>query len=419
VEEKDQKLTVHIDEAIPDSLIADDQRLSQVITNLLGNAVKFTPNEGSIDIDARFLGEKDGVCTIQIKIADTGMGISPEQQDRLFQSFQQAENDTSRKFGGTGLGLAISKSIVEMMNGRIWMESALGTGSIFGFTIQAKRGAKKKQKLPDTINWSNVRILAVDDDPDILTFFQRITQGLGISCGTAENGQEALRLVEQNGSYDIYFIDWKMPGINGIELTCKLREKESSGGHSVVILISAAEWSAIEDSAKEAGIDKFLSKPLFPSDITDTIQGCLGADDQQTKKEPQDKNSGGIFAGRRILLVEDVEINREIVLALLEPTLLEIDCAVNGEEAVKMFAEAPDKYDAIFMDLQMPVMDGYEATKQIRAIGDAKAGTIPIIAMTANVFREDIERCLAVGMNSHVGKPLDFDKVLLQLKQYL
>ncbi|MCL2877503.1 MAG: response regulator [Acidobacteria bacterium] len=421
VEEKQQKLTVRIDESIPDRLVADDQRLAQIITNLLSNAVKFTPNEGSISLDAQFLGEKDSVCTIQIKVADTGMGISPEQQDRLFQSFQQAESNTSRKFGGTGLGLVISKNIVEMMGGRIWIESELGTGSTFGFTVQAGCGnTVKKQKFPDfDVDWSDARILVVDDDPDVLMFFEKTAQGLGISCDIAASGQDALNLVEQNNSYNIYFIDWKMPGIDGIELAGRLREKLSASGNSLVILISAAEWSAIESEAKNAGIDRFLSKPLFPSDVTEIIYDCLGAFRQQAEEETQDKNSDGIFAGHRVMLVEDVEINREIVLALLESTLLEIDCAVNGEEAVKMFSNAPDKYDMIFMDLQMPVMDGYEATKQIRALDVAKARTIPIIAMTANVFREDIEHCLAVGMNDHIGKPLDFDEVLLRLKRYL
>ena len=418
VEEKQQKLTVHIDDAIPDSLVADDQRITQIITNLLSNAVKFTPNEGLINLDTQLLNEEDGVCTIQIKVIDTGMGISPEQQSRLFQEFQQADSDTSRKFGGTGLGLAISKSIVEMMGGRIWIESVLGTGSTFAFTIQAKRGTKKNMKASDSaVDRDNIRILAVDDDPDVLMFFEKTMKGLGISCDIAANGQDALRFVELNGSYDLYFIDWKMPGIDGIELTGRLKKESSASGNSVVILISAAEWSAIEDETKKVGIDKFLSKPLFPTDIAEIIHNSLEVDRLRAEKT-LDEVFDNIFTGRRVLLVEDVEINREIVLALLEPTLLEIDCAENGAEAVEMFKDAPDKYDAIFMDLQMPVMDGYEATKKIRSLDCAKAQTIPIIAMTANVFREDIERCFAIGMNGHVGKPLDFDEVISQLKQH-
>ena len=420
VEEKQQKLSVHIDESIPDSLVADDQRLAQVVTNLLSNAVKFTPNEGSIKVDTQFLGNENGFCKIQIEVSDTGMGISPEQQSRLFQSFQQAESDTSRKYGGTGLGLAISKNIVEMMGGRIWVESTLGNGSTFSFTILAQRGEGKKHRLLDTdVNWSNVRILAVDDDPDVLMFFEKTMKSLGISCDTALSGWDALRLVEQKGSYNIYFIDWKMPELDGIELTGRLKTETSSNSNSVVIMFSASELSMIENKVKKVGIDKFLSKPLFPSDIVEALKDCLGVDQTRIPEENQAENSAGIFSGRRILLAEDVEINREIVLALFEPTLLEIDCAINGEEAVKMFNEAPARYDAIFMDLQMPLIDGYEATKQIRALDVATARTIPIIAMTANVFREDIERCFAAGMNDHVGKPLDFDEILLKLKKYL
>jgi len=281
VEEKRQQLAVHIDNAIPKTLIADDQRLVQVITNLLGNAVKFTPEHGSISLDALFFGEKDGLCTIEIAVSDTGIGISPEQQKHLFNSFAQAEISTARRFGGTGLGLAISKNIVEMMGGTIGVQSESGKGSTFSFTIQVKNG---------------VRAHDATDDP--------------------------------------------------------------SG---------------------------------MRPDIT------------------------GLFAGRRILLVEDMEINREIVMALLEPAQMEIDCAENGVEAVNKFSKTPDKYDLIFMDVQMPEMDGYEATRRIRAIDLPKAKTIPIIAMTANVFREDVEKCIKAGMNGHVGKPLDFDEVLEKL----
>ena len=418
VDQRQQKFIVHIDDAIPKYLIGDDQRLAQVITNLLGNAVKFTPEKGSISLDTRFLGEEAGVCTIQIKVTDTGIGISPEQQARLFQSFAQAENTTTRKFGGTGLGLVISKNIVEMMNGKIWIESELGKGSTFAFTVQVKRGQEKKNGLlTSNVNLSNVRILAVDDDPDILEYFGNIMQRYGTPCDIAISGEKALELVKQKGPYDIYFIDWKMPGIDGIELTKKLKAGASAPGKAVVIMISAAEWNIVEEDAKQAGVDKFLSKPLFPSVIADIVNECLGMERREMEETQPD--TAGIFAGQHILLVEDVDINREIVAALLEPTMLEIDCATNGVEAVRMFSEAPEKYKVIFMDIQMPEMDGYEATRRIRALDLPNAKTIPIIAMTANVFREDIEKSLKAGMSSHIGKPLDFDEVLEKLRTYL
>jgi signal transduction histidine kinase/ABC-type amino acid transport substrate-binding protein/ActR/RegA family two-component response regulator len=290
LDEKKQKFTSHIDNAIPKLLIADDQRLTQVITNLIGNAVKFTPENGSIGLDARLLSEEEEICAIQVSISDTGIGIGKEQQSHLFDSFQQAESSTTRKFGGTGLGLAISKNIVELMGGSIKLKSALGKGSTFIFVIQAKRADLRRKELLD----SNL-------------------------------GGEAASSAE----------------------TC--------------------------------------------------------------------------FAGRHILLVEDIEINREIVLALLEPTQVKIDCAGNGVEAVSAFKKAPEKYDMILMDVQMPEMDGYEATRQIREIEllSERPKIVPIIAMTANVFREDIEKCMEAGMNSHLGKPLDINELITKLRAYL
>ena len=287
VAEKQQAFTVDIGKDIPRYLIGDDQRLSQVVTNLLVNAVKFTPERGSIKLKASLLNATDSACEIQVDVADTGVGVSDGQKARLFTSFGQAESGTTRKFGGSGLGLVISKRIVEMMGGRIWFTSELGKGSEFSFTMQARLPSK--------------------------------------------------------------------------EDLAKLGDRESTGG-------SVAQ-----------------------------------AD----------------FAGFRVLLAEDMEVNREIVLALLEPTALRIDCAKNGLEAFQLFSENPDAYDLILMDVQMPEMDGYEATRKIRALGSAKAKEVPIIAITANVFREDIEKCLDSGMNGHLGKPLAYEDVLATLKQYL
>ena len=293
-EEKQQIFSVHIDETIPDVLIGDDQRLVQVIMNLLGNAVKFTPEKGSIKLDAKYISEEDGVCTVQITVSDTGIGISSEQQSQLFQTFHQAEASTTRKYGGTGLGLAISKNIIDMMEGDIWVESELGKGAVFGFVFKLKRGGDKGA---ETIN-----------------------EAFGVAQRKEEDGKDDL---------------------------------------------------------------------------------------------------SGLFVGRSILLVEDVEINREIVSALLEPTHIGIDCAENGEEAIRIFSEAPEKYDIIFMDIQMPVMDGYTATRSIRALGVPTAKTIPIVAMTANVFQEDIDKSIESGMNGHIGKPLDYNEILSKLRTYL
>ncbi|MDR1580214.1 MAG: response regulator [Synergistaceae bacterium] len=415
--EKRQKLSVHIDKHIPRALVGDDQRLAQVITNLLGNAVKFTPEGGSVTLNAQLLSEEEGVCTVQIDVADTGIGISEEQQAKLFRSFQQAESNTSRKFGGTGLGLAISKNIVEMMNGEIRVESELNKGAVFIFTVRLRSCEEKIEDILNPgVNRNNVRILAVDDDGEILEYFSEFTQRVGLFCDCAADGVEALRMVECGGPYDIYFLDWKMPGMDGVELAGKLKAR--TPGKAVVIMISAAELSVIESDAKKAGVDRFLSKPLFPSAIADIVNECLGANGNR-QDETQSAEASLCLEGRCVLLAEDVEINREIVSTLLAPTQLTIDCAENGVEAVRMFKDAPERYDTIFMDVQMPEMDGYEATRTIRALDVPRAKKIPIIAMTANVFKKDIERCREAGMDGHIGKPLDMDELLAVLETYL
>jgi CheY-like chemotaxis protein/nitrogen-specific signal transduction histidine kinase len=385
IDEKRQRLLVRIDPAIPRVLIGDDQRLTQVITNLVSNAVKFTPEGGDISIDARQTGEENRLCTIQISVTDTGIGISPEQQKRLFTSFQQADAGTSRKFGGTGLGLAISKRIVEMMGGRIWIESGAGCGSTFAFTILAERGAEEPQGslpglLPPGMNPKDLKILVADDDTDVLAYFMQIMESIGIACDAAPGGEEACAAIERSGGvYDICFVDWKMPGIDGIELTRRI--KANARGKSVVVMISSANLSVIEDEGIRAGVDKFLTKPLFPSTVVDCINQCLGVNVNAAKAAAEAEESGGTpddFTGHCMLLAEDVEVNREIVFALLESTNLHIDCAENGAEAVKLFSGNPEGYDIIFMDVQMPKMDGYEASRQIRAFEEERRKKITL-----------------------------------------
>ncbi|MDR0320806.1 MAG: response regulator [Treponema sp.] len=295
IDEKRQNFYLQIDNDIPQTIIADDQRFTQVVTNLLGNAVKFTPEEGSISLDAISLGEENGLYRIQISVSDTGIGITKEQMDKLFNSFHQAETSTTRKFGGTGLGLSISKSIIDLMGGDITVSSEPGNGSTFSFTMLVKKGTKETQELYD---------------------------------------------------------------------------------------------------AK-------LSSKMTKQDIA-------------------------LFEGKQIMLAEDMEINREIVLTMFEPLKLKIDCAENGMEAVRKFCSAPDKYEVIFMDVHMPELDGYEATRRIRSfekgLGKQKwkpHNRVPVIAMTANVFKEDIEKCLESGMDDHLGKPLDFDVVIEKLRIHL
>ena len=497
VDERRQKFYVNIDNNIPHMLLGDDQRLAQVITNLLSNAVKFTPEEGTIQLSAVLLSEGDGVCTLQISVADTGIGLSAEQKARIFRSFEQAEAGTSRKYGGTGLGLVISKRIVELMGGEIWVESEQGDGATFTFTVALRRGAGGKKRLLDEgVDWSNIRVFAVDDEPDVREFILNVCANLGVACDVAASGEEAARILAQGDNYDVHFIDWKLPGMSGVELVRLINEKKSR--KSISVIFSSADWSIIEDEARAAGVDRFIPKPLFQSNIVDVINesfgssakggvdghgvhggvgsggaggsgGSVGAGGHGgmggyggagssggsggyggSGGSGGSGSSGGLggysgsgghggssgfagrnetaeagggepydFSGKTVLLAEDVEINQEIVRTLLEPTNITLECAENGAVAVRMFEQDPGRYDMIFMDVQMPEMDGYEATRRIRALDIPEAKAIPIIAMTANVFREDIEKSIEAGMIGHIGKPVDFDKLFELLKYYL
>ena len=417
IDEKKQICTVHISSDIPAVLGGDDQRLSQVITNLVSNATKFTPEGGHIRVDAELVEDVDDLCTIKIAVRDTGIGITEEQRSRLFKSFEQADSSTSRKFGGTGLGLAISKRIVEMMDGEIWVDSVPGEGSTFGFTIKMRRVTHSKDKLLGSlVNREDARILAVDDTPEILEYFVEFAARLGMHCDVADSCERALEMIDCGQEFDICFVDLRMQQNSGIELCRQIKHKVPQTG--VVLMLSGVEWNEIESEATAAGIDKFIMKPLFPSKISDCMNEYFGAG-RATEYVAVSDAAGDDFSEFNLLLSEDIEINREIVMTLLEPTMVNIDCAENGVMAVEKFMHNPDKYDMILMDIQMPEMDGYEATRQIRASNFPRAKTIPIIAMTANVFKEDIDNCMAVGMNDHIGKPLDFDEVFKKLNKYL
>ena len=421
VNEKKQKFNLYIDQKLPQVFMGDDLRLAQVITNLLGNATKFTPIEGAVSLNVKLIGEESGVCEIKIEVTDSGIGISQEQQARLFQSFQQAESGTSRKFGGTGLGLSISKSIVEMMGGKIWVESELDEGATFAFTFRMKLGDAKRYELAvKETNWKDLRILVVDDNSGILGYIKSFVEIYGAVCDTAVCGSDAMEIVHKNGAYDLYFIDWKLADIDALQLTRGLKAMEPGKSKIVITMVSSLEWEDLQDSAKKAGVDIFLPKPLFPSALVDTINGCVlpggNAAAAAPQSEADDKQYN--FSGHTILIAEDIEINREIMSALLDETEVAIDYAENGKLAVSMFERQPEKYSLILMDIQMPEMDGYAASQAIRALG-APGAKVPIVAMTANVFREDIERCLAVGMNGHIGKPIDTAELFEKLNQYL
>lgn len=416
LDEKHQSFHVDIDEHIPNRLIGDDQRLTQVIMNLLSNAVKFTPEGGDIRLAARLVSETETDCVLEFKVTDNGIGISALQQAQLFRPFHQADSSTSRQFGGTGLGLAISKRIVEMMHGEINLWSELGKGSVFNFMVQIAKGtAAQHSELAPDVNWGAIRALVVDSDPDTAEYFAELHSKYGLVYDVVANGEDVVALLEQNIYHNLYMVEYVLPGMNGIELARLV--KAQCADKSMVIMTSASEWNIVYDDAKMAGVEHFLPKPLFFSDIIDVLNASY--DYGTPAAETALPRNAAVFNGCRLLLAEDVEINREIVLDLLEPTKLEIEYAENGRDALSLFSADPGRYSLILMDIQMPEMDGFEATRRIRALDTPQAKSIPIIAMTANVFKEDVEKCLAAGMNDHVGKPLDLDVLLSKLRKFL
>ncbi len=417
IKAKSQKFSVKIDPQLPYSLITDEQRVAQVITNLLSNAVKFTPEKGRIELIIDRAEEEPDGCLIRFQVRDSGIGIDPQQLDKLFQPFQQADNTISRRFGGTGLGLAISKSIVERLGGSIWADSVPGRGSAFYFTIKVKNGAQTRKELDTTTPWHQIRILVVDDQPEILRFMEDFALLSGITCRKASDAREALRVLSMDQTFDFIFIDYDMPGMNGLELSRQIHLNDPQ--IRCILMLSHSEWQSIAADAADCGISSYIEKPLFTSAIADCITEYYSAPDQTTAEPPQEASFAGIFSGRTILAAEDVEINAEILNALLEVTGVTITWVENGRLAVEAFKETPDHFDLILMDIHMPELDGYEATRIIRASDCSRASSVPIVAMTANVFQEDIDRCLQAGMNDHIGKPLDYNELIATLKRYL
>ena len=416
-EEKSQEFIIGLANDIPTAILGDELRLSQVITNLLSNAMKFTPQSGMVMLSVKKLADRGESVVLKFEVADSGIGISAQQQEKLFTSFNQADSSISQNFGGTGLGLAISKRIVELMGGKIWIESELGRGAKFIFTLDAKKGEEKPRvQLYDEIDTKNLRILAVDDSKETRDYFTYFMQSLKIPCDVAADGTEALSMIKNSDvPYDIFFVDWQMPDTNGIALAGKIKERCDTG--SIIIMIPENEWNNVEQEALAAGARHSVPKPLFPSTLVNTINICMGAG--VYKSAGLDRSAAPEysydFSGHTILVVEDVEINREIMSAVLEETGASIDFAENGEVAVFMFETNSWKYDLILMDVNMPVMDGFEATRCIRALDVDEAKSIPIVAMTANVFKEDIKKCLEAGMNDHTGKPIDSAHLFKQI----
>lgn len=419
-DEKGQNLFVRFDKDIKTSYRGDALRLAQVITNLMTNAIKFSPENTNINLSVDVAENFDNETLLRFNVTDQGIGMTQEQLSKLFIPFEQADGGIARRFGGTGLGLSICKRIIEMMGGAFSVTSEPGSGSTFSFTVKLENISNKPRvQFSSKIRPEELRILVIDDSLDVLIFFNDLLSAYGIKMSTADNGYKAIDLVveaeAENKPFNIIFVDWRMPGIDGLETARRITDA-SKTVTPFIILISIAELTTVEKKAHESGITRFLSKPLFPSTIIDTINETLDVSQRMTGET---RTAVPDLSGKKLLVAEDIPVNAEILEALLEETHAKIEFAQNGSVAVDLFTAYPDKYDLIFMDIHMPVMDGFMATSKIRALDIPRARTIPIVAMTANVFKDDVEKCLAVGMNDHIPKPIDNKKLFEKLRHYL
>lgn len=399
-------------------LLGDSMRVNQILLNLLSNAIKFTPKGGSVRLEIRMLRSASDKIWLRFIVKDSGIGMKKEFFEHLYEPFEQADNGIARKYGGTGLGMAITKNLVAIMDGTIEVESQEGAGTTF--MVDLPFGVSKVDK-KTAAEMEEMRVLVVDDDNDTCEHAAVLLKGMGVNVDWALNGFEAIEKVrsacEDDGRcYDVCFIDWCMPELDGIETARRMRSYV--GPDVLIIIISAYDWSGIEEQAKAAGVNAFIAKPFFASNLYNMLLTVsrkpeLGFS-AVGNKETYD------FGGKKVLLVEDNELNMEIASELLKFVNLQVEHAENGKVAVNIFRNSKEKeYALIFMDIQMPLMNGYDAARCIRSSEHPAAGTIPIIAMTANAFNDDVQAAFDAGMNGHLAKPIDVEVLYKTIARYI
>ena len=423
-EEKGLELLFSRPEGVPDALIGDPLRLGQILINLVNNAVKFT-QRGEIFVGTEFIEEEQGRVQLRFTVRDTGIGMTAAQAGKLFQAFSQADSSTTRKYGGTGLGLSISKRLVELMGGAIWAESVPGKGSVFTFTVWFGRqtGQKKRKNLLAS-DLHGMRVLVVDDNENSRKILCETLESFSFVADAVQSGPEALDTLETGvarGSdpYQLILMDWKMPGMDGLETVQQLRNSPGIPNLPPIILVTAYGREEILAKVEQSAIQGYLLKPVNPSMILDVIMNILGKDDVseradvRPKSRHQDAMKG--ILGAKVLLVEDNSINQQVAGELLENNGLVVTVANNGQEAV--YAVGNTTFEIVLMDIQMPIMDGFEATKKIRQ--DPRFQALPILAMTAHAMSGDREKSLAAGMVDHITKPIDPDKLFEALVKWI
>lgn len=395
----------HIAPDIPQNLVGDPLRLTQIMTNLINNAVKFT-DQGAITIDGRMESKSGTKAKLRFSVSDTGIGMSPEQSARLFQAFTQADGSTTRKYGGTGLGLTISKRLIEMMDGSIWVNSALGVGSTFTFTVwfeRVEQNEGKRRIIPEKLR--NRKALVVDDNPAAREILMEYLKTLNFRVDEADSGQSAIHAVIESADdpYSLVLMDWQMPQMDGIEAARRIKSQLALPHSPAIVMVTSFDREEIYAQAQRFNLDGVLVKPVTPSHLLDVAIRLFAprASGQGIKKPAAEIDYG--LSGLKVLLAEDNAINQQIASELLFSQGIEVTVACDGQEAVDRVLQDPASFDLILMDLQMPNLDGYEATAAIRK----HLVNVPIIAMTAHAMAEERQNCLIAGMNDHVAKPID------------
>ena len=417
---RDKGLTYecHMKSHVDDCYIGDDMKLKEVLINILSNAIKFTDAPGSVTMTVERTAVFEDQSTLCFCIKDTGIGMDKEFIPKIFEAFSQENSGRKNKFGSTGLGMAITKSIVEMMNGSIAVESEKGVGTEFAVTVTLRNCAKKDAGEQSAIDPASMHVLVVDDDIVAAEHARMVLDEVGIRADISTSAAEALRMMEvqrtKQQPYNLVLMDWSMPEMNGMEATRAIREQHDS--ETTVVVLTAYNWDDIQEEAHSVGVDSFLSKPLFASNVIEEFERVARRNNLGMFKE----KARAELAGRRILLAEDMEINAEILMDLLEMEEITSEHAENGRIAVDMFAQhEPGYYDAILMDVRMPEMDGLEAAAAIRALDRADAKRIPIIALTANAFDEDVQQSMQAGMNAHLNKPVEPEHLMRTLGELI
>ncbi|MGN1090115.1 MAG: response regulator, partial [Huintestinicola sp.] len=414
-----KQLELYMDtlDVVDEDVYCDKIRLNQVLLNLLSNAVKFTAPGGTVSVRVEQLkNAAEGKGLYEFRVKDTGIGMSKDFAEKIFNPFERERTSTVSRIQGTGLGMSIAKNIIDLMGGTIEVNTEQGKGTEFVIRMELRLQSEHRsvEKIKEL---EGLKALVVDDDFNTCDSVTKMLLRVGMRSEWTVSGKEAVlrarQAIEVNDEFHAYIIDWRLPDMNGIEVTRQIR---SLGDHTPIIILTAYDWTDIEVEARAAGVTAFCSKPMFMSDLRESLLNALGHQKAEEESILPVTDETGSFKGKRLLLVEDNELNREIAFEILNEYGLIVDTAENGKIAVDTItASKAGDYDLVLMDIQMPVMDGYEATRSIRKLKNTALSSVPIVAMTANAFDEDRKAAEECGMNGFISKPINMEEVIAAL----